>query len=143
MEVTDPHGRPLVPNLLLMHDRNRPGEYFTSFRASLAGKYRFKIIVPNSKGQTVEGNLSVLLPRLEDESLSQNVKGLKELSLDTGGTYLTIDEAAQIPALLPDLGEEFLVDERLKTLWDQKWVFFLLAGLLATEWLTRKLFKLS
>ncbi|QDT99137.1 vWA domain-containing protein [Gimesia aquarii] len=143
MEVTDPRGRPLVPNLLLMHDRNRPGEYFTSFRASLAGKYRFKIIVPNSKGQTVEGNLSVLLPRLEDESLSQNVKGLKELTLDTGGTYLAIDEAAQIPALLPDLGEEFLVDERLKTLWDQQWVFFLLAGLLATEWLTRKLFKLS
>lgn len=143
MEVIDPRGRPLVPNLLLMHDRNRPGEYVANFRASLPGKYRFELIVPNSKGQAVEGSLSVLLPRLEDESLSQNVKGLKELSLDTGGDYLAIDEAAQIPKLLPDLGEEFLVDERLKTLWDQQWVFFLIAGLLATEWLTRKLFKLS
>ena len=85
----------------------------------------------------------VLLPRLEDESLSQNVKGLKELARDTGGQYLALEEAEQIPALLPDQGEEFLVDERLKTLWDQAWVFFLLAGLLAAEWLTRKLFKLA
>ncbi|QDV49200.1 VWA domain-containing protein [Gimesia fumaroli] len=143
MEVIDPRGRPLVPNLLLMHDRNRPGEYVASFRASLPGKYRFELTVPNSKGQTVEGNLTVLLPRLEDESLSQNIKGLKELSRDTGGAYLAIDEAKNITSLLPDAGEEFLVDERLKTLWDQAWVFFLLAGLLATEWLTRKLFKLS
>ncbi len=103
----------------------------------------FQLTVPSSKGQVVDGSLSVLLPRLEDESLSQNVKGLKELARDTGGTYLAIDEAEKITALLPDLGEEFLVDERLKTLWDQAWVFFLLAGLLATEWLTRKLFKLS
>ena len=143
LEVIDPRGRPLVPNLLLMQDQNRPGEYTASFRASLPGKYRFKVTVPNSKGQVVEGGLNVLLPRLEDESLSQNVKGLKELARDTGGTYLAFDEAAKIPALLPDQGEEFLVDERLKTLWDQAWVFFLLAGLLATEWLTRKLFKLS
>lgn len=143
MEVIDPRGRPLVPNLLLMQDRNRPGEYVASFRASLPGKYQFELIVPDSKGQTVDGNLTVLLPRLEDESLSQNVKGLKELARDTGGAYLTLDEAETIPSLLPDVGEEFLVDERLKTLWDQAWVFFLLAGLLATEWLTRKLFKLS
>jgi hypothetical protein len=143
MEVIDPRGRPLVPNLLLMHDRNRPGEYVASFRASLPGKYRFQLTVPASKGQVVDGSLSVLLPRLEDEALSQNVKGLKELSRDTGGEYLTIDEAEKIPALLPDQGEEFLVDERLKTLWDQSWVFFLLAGFLSAEWLTRKLFKLS
>lgn len=143
MEVIDPRGRPLVPNLLLMQDRNRPGEYVASFRAGLPGKYQFKVTVPNSKGQVVEGNLTVLLPRLEDESLSQNVKGLKELARDTGGRYLALEEAEQIPALLPDQGEEFLVDERLKTLWDQGWVFFLLAGLLAAEWLTRKLFKLA
>ncbi|WP_417380550.1 hypothetical protein [Gimesia sp.] len=143
MEVIDPRGRPLIPNLLLMQDRNRPGEYVASFRASLPGKYRFEVTVPNSKGQVVDGNLTVLLPRLEDESLSQNVKGLKELARDTGGQYLALEEAEQIPALLPDQGEEFLVDERLKTLWDQAWVFFLLAGLLAVEWLTRKLFKLA
>ncbi|WP_417384476.1 hypothetical protein [Gimesia sp.] len=143
MEVIDPRGRPLVPNLLLMQDRNRPGEYVASFRAGLPGKYQFKVTVPNSKGQVVEGNLTVLLPRLEDESLSQNVKGLKELARDTGGRYLALEEAEQIPTLLPDQGEEFLIDERLKTLWDQGWVFFLLAGLLAAEWLTRKLFKLA
>ncbi|HBL42378.1 MAG TPA: hypothetical protein DDZ90_03180, partial [Planctomycetaceae bacterium] len=143
MEVIDPRGRPLVPNLLLMQDRNRPGEYVASFRAGLPGKYRFEITVPDSKGQVVNGSLTVLLPRLEDESLSQNVKGLKELARDTGGQYLALEEAEQIPALLPDQGEEFLVDERLKTLWDQGWVFFLLAGLLAAEWLTRKLFKLA
>ena len=42
-----------------------------------------------------------------------------------------------------DIAAEFLVDERLRTLWDRDWVMYLLVGLLSVEWLTRKLLKLA
>jgi hypothetical protein len=45
--------------------------------------------------------------------------------------------------LLPNRGEEFLIDERLRTLWDRTWLLYLLVGLLSAEWLTRKLLKLA
>ena len=56
-----------------------------------------------------------------------------------------LDEAtaAALPKLLPNHGEEFLVDERLRTLWDRDWVLYALVGLLSVEWLTRKLLKLA
>jgi hypothetical protein len=50
---------------------------------------------------------------------------------------------AQLAELLPNRGEEFVVDERLRTLWDRTWVLYLLVGLLSAEWLTRKLLKLA
>jgi len=88
--------------------------------------------------------VAVLLPKLEDESLSQDVRVLKELVRDTGGQYFALADAEEmIPPLLPDSTEEFLVDERLRTLWDREWVMYLLVGFLAAEWLTRKLMKLA
>ena len=64
---------------------------------------------------------------------------------ETGGTYLPLNDqvAIDLPRLLPNHGEEFLVDERLRTLWDRDWVLYLLVGLLSVEWLTRKLLKLA
>jgi hypothetical protein len=50
---------------------------------------------------------------------------------------------AQLAELFPNRGEEFTVDERLRTLWDRNWVLYGLIGLLSLEWLTRKLLKLA
>jgi hypothetical protein len=72
------------------------------------------------------------------------VRTLETLVDGTGGKYLTLDQAAaELPALLPNLGEEFIIDEQLRELWDRQWVLFLLVGLLGVEWLTRKLLKLA
>ena len=89
--------------------------------------------------------LDVSLPNLETSNARQNVQLLRALATESGGTYLQLDErtAVELPKLLPNHGEEFLVDERLRTLWDRDWVLYLLVGLLSAEWLTRKLLKLA
>ena len=86
----------------------------------------------------------VALPKLEDENIRQNVRLLSDLVRDTGGKYLTVEEAiAELPGLLPDRGEQFYVPERLRTLWDRQWVMYLLVSILSVEWLTRKMLKLA
>lgn len=144
LTVVAPNGRPLVPDRVLRRDENRPGEFVGDFRASLPGTYQLRLAVPPDGREVVTEEVTVVVPRLEDENIRQDVKALTQLADGTGGAYLTLDEAAaKIPSLLPNRGEPFTVDERLRTLWDRQWVMFLLVGLLSVEWLTRKLLKLA
>ena len=143
VEVYDPNGKPLIPAREMHRDRNRPGQYVGDFRASLPGTYRLELAIPESQELLVD-KIDVVLPNLESDNPQQNAKLLTDLARDTGGKYLRLEEAeAELPALLPNRSEEFLVDERLRTLWDRDWVLYLLVGLLSLEWLTRKLLKLA
>jgi hypothetical protein len=143
MEVFDPSGKPLIPAQELLRDKNRPGHYIGNFRAGIPGTYRIEVPIPESKDQLVS-KIDVVLPNLESDNPRQNAKLLTDLVRDTGGRSLQLAEAEkELPALLPNRGEEFLIDERLRPLWDRMWVLYLLVGLLSLEWLTRKLLKLA
>jgi hypothetical protein len=143
-DIYDPSGRPLLPPLKLLPDRQRPGQFVGDFRLSLPGTYRLELTIPDSTDKLTE-KLDVSLPNLETANARQNVQRLRAMAEETGGAYLQLDEntAAALPKLLPNHGEEFLVDERLRTLWDRDWVMYVLVGLLSVEWLTRKLLKLA
>ncbi len=143
-DIYDPSGRPLLPPMKLLPDRQRPGQFVGDFRLSLPGTYRLELTIPDSTDKLSE-KLDVSLPNLETANARQNVQLLRALADETGGAYLQLDEntAAALPKLLPNHGEEFLVDERLRTLWDRDWVMYALVGLLSAEWLTRKLLKLA
>ena len=143
MQVTDPMGRPLVPALQLDRDPNRPAEYATNFLATLPGRYKLELAVPDTRN-VLTGEIAVRLPALEMSELRQNVPILKQLAEGTGGAYVTLDEAASaIPSLLPNMGQQIIIDQQLRELWDRHWVLYLLVGLLGVEWLTRKLLKLA
>jgi hypothetical protein len=143
LEVYDPTGKPLNPPRQLRKDPSNPGLFAGDFRVSLPGTYKLELTLPDSREQVTD-EIVVALPKLEDENIRQNVRLLTDLARDTGGKYLTIDEAAsELPGLLPDRGEQFYVPERLRTLWDREWVMYLLVGILSAEWLTRKLLKLA
>jgi hypothetical protein len=143
-DIYDPSGRPLIPPMKLLPDRQRPGQFVGDFRLSLPGTYRLELTIPDSTDKLSE-KLDVSLPNLETANARQNVQLLRAMADETGGAYLPLDEntAAALPKLLPNHGEEFLVDERLRTLWDRDWVLYILVGLLSAEWLTRKLLKLA
>lgn len=143
-DIYDPAGRPLLPPLKLLADRQRPGQFVGDFRLSLPGTYRLELTIPDSTDKLSE-KLDVSLPNLETANARQNVQLLRAMADETGGAYLSLDEntATALPKLLPNHGEEFLVDERLRTLWDRDWVLYVLVGLLSAEWLTRKLLKLA
>ncbi len=143
LEVIDPRGRPLTPAPKMRRDESRPGEYVGEFRAGLPGVYKLELPVPESQDQLTD-DLAVALPKLEDQEIRQNTTLLRDLVRDTGGDYLPLAGAeARLLELLPNRGEPFTIDERLRTLWDRDWVLYLLVGLLGVEWLTRKLLKLA
>jgi hypothetical protein len=143
LEVYDPTGKPLTPARQLRRDPSSPGVFVGDFRVSLPGTYKLELTLPDSREQVTD-EIVVALPKLEDENIRQNVRLLTDLVRDTGGKYLTMDEAlAELPGLLPDRGEQFYIPERLRTLWDREWVMYLLVAILSVEWLTRKLLKLA
>ena len=144
LDIVDPAGKPFLPPLRLMADKQRPGQYVSDFRLSLPGTYRLELSIPESTDKLTE-KLDVSLPNLETANARQNVQLLRSMAEETGGTYLPLNDQAaiELPRLLPNHGEEFLVDERLRTLWDRDWVLYLLVGVLSVEWLTRKLLKLA
>lgn len=143
LEVYDPSGRPLIPPPQLLQDRNRPEEYLGTLRVSVPGRYRLELRPPQG-GDVVAAEINVVMPRLEASEPLQNVALLKNLVDGTGGRYLDLSEAADVlPSLLPNQGHEFLLDERVRELWDRQWLMVLIGGLLAAEWLTRKLLRLA
>ena len=142
-EVFDPNGRPMIPPVRLQRDSNRAGQFVGSFRVSSPGVWRIDVPIPQSGDQLSE-KIDVVLPNLETDNARQNAQLLRLIAEDTGGAYFPLNEAAaEVPRRLPNRGEEFQIDQQLKTLWDREWLMYLLIGLLSIEWLTRKLFKLA
>ena len=92
----------------------------------------------------MQAMLEVTLSNLESRSSEQNVDLLTNLVLDTGGSYLTLNECDdQLAELLPDRSELVVIDEQLSTLWDRSWLMYTMIALLSFEWLLRRAVKLS
>ena len=144
LELIDPKGKPRVPPLTLLSDKTRPGQYTGSFVAAQPGTYRLELAIPESE-DILRGSVSVRLPNLEFEHPEQNETLLRRLArTETGGVYLTLDQAAkELPTLLPDRSQVRVQYDQPRSLWDRQWVMYTLATLLGLEWLTRKLLKLA
>jgi hypothetical protein len=142
-EVYDPEGRPMLPALTMQRDENLSGQFVGSFRVGMSGVWRIELPIPQSQDMLSE-KIDVVLPSLETDNARQNAQLLRLIASETGGEYFALNEAAvEVPKRLPNRGEEFQIDQQLRTLWDRQWLMFLLVGLLSTEWLTRKLLKLA
>jgi hypothetical protein len=147
LNIFDPHGTPLTAPRMLRRDSDpdKRGQYWAEFRAAVPGTYRVLVRPqPDDDKQNLNARIDVVLPNLESDNPRQNAKLLTDLARETGGKYLPIEKAAaELPALLPDRGERFAVDEQLRALWDQEWVLYLLVGLLGFEWVIRKILRLA
>ncbi|MEO2034815.1 MAG: VWA domain-containing protein, partial [Planctomycetaceae bacterium] len=142
VRIVAPNGRELVPARIMTKDANRPGQYVGDFRASELGTYRIEIAIPDDSGDvnpenpatTLTEKIDVLLPNLEADHPEQNAKLLTNLVRDTGGRYLTLDQVEEeLPGLLTNKGEEFVINEWPEILWDRNWVLYLIVGLLSAE----------
>jgi len=143
LEAYGPTGTVIVPGPELRRDKSRPTEYVGDFRPRLPGRYKFVFAVPDSADR-VQFEIDVQLPRQEAASLIQDENTLKRLTEETGGGYVSLEEASKkIAALLPDRGETVVIDQQIEELWDRRWLMFFMALLLSAEWLTRKLLKLA
>lgn len=96
-------------------------------------------------GQPVSltGSFSVVSLGIEAQQLTADVERLRSLSAATNGKCYTVD---QLPQLLEDLKADARItsvehhETRFEDLIHSKWLFFVLIGLAAIEWLLRKMF---
>lgn len=143
IDVIAPDRRPLSPARQLERDKTRAGQFGGDFRASLPGKYVIELRIPDTNEKEVK-EIEVRVPDVESEHREQNASLLTDLVRDTGGKYLRLEEVEKVlPKLLPDQGEEYVVDELRKSLWDRESLLYALIGILSLEWLTRKLLRMA
>ena len=146
VEVYDPEGRPKIPPLKMLKDSTRAGQYVGNFRVNGVGTWKVEVPVPQSREMLTE-KIDVVLPNLETDNARQDARLLRLIAAEPLGKYLRLEDAAadvtEVSKRLPNMGEEFQIDQQLKTLWDRDWVMYLLIGVLSLEWLTRKLLKLA
>ncbi len=142
-QLINPRGDVVFPEPQLYRDKNRPGVYIGNFRATELGWYTLKMPIPGTESYREE-SVQVVFPGLEDVDTEQAVAKLADLARQTGGRYLTLQDAAEeLPKLLKDKHKIVPVDQRIQTLWDRDWVLYALVAVLSVEWLTRKLLKLA
>ncbi len=142
LTIVDSQGRTLTIPDRLNSDSRGAGQYTSSFRPPEPGTYRLSVPVPESS-DVLQASIDVVLPNLESQNPTQNVELLTNLTRETKGRYLAITDLATLPTLLPDQSQPVVVDEQLRTLWDRSWLMFLMVGLLAFEWIMRRVWRLS
>ncbi len=142
LTIVDTEGRTISIPDRLNADGRGAGQYVNSFRPPRSGRYRISVPVPESS-DVLQATLDVVLPNLESQNPTQNAELLTTLTKDTQGRYLALSELSALPSLLPDQSLPVVVDEQLRTLWDRKWMLFVMIGLLAMEWILRRVWRLS
>jgi hypothetical protein len=140
--VTDANGRTLAIPERLNPEGQAAGRFTTTFRPTGPGLWRVSVPVPEST-DVLQASLDVVIPNLESQNAVQNEDLLTELTRDTQGKFLPLPVLSTLPSLLPDQSQPVVVDEQLRTLWDRGWLLFLMTGLLAFEWIARRIWRLS
>jgi len=126
----------------LLPDPDRPGWYEGRFVPDRTGQYRIAVTLPTAPGREPERiarevrvsrpNIEIMRPQMD----RANLITLAERS--AGGQYFEIDEASEVPELIPDLHEEIPIRSRPTSLWDNGVMLAILIGLLTVEWGVRK-----
>ena len=92
---------------------------------------------------SVSGSFAVVSMGIEAQQLTADIDRLRGLTAATNGKCYTVD---QLPVLLEDLRADARItsvehhENRFEDLIHSKWIFFVLIGLAAVEWILRKMF---
>ena len=92
---------------------------------------------------SITGSFAVVSMGIEAQQLTADIDRLRSLSAATNGKCYTVD---QLQFLLEDLRGDVRItsvehhDVRFEDLIHSKWIFFVLVGLAAIEWILRKMF---
>lgn len=104
------------------------------------GAYRVKAEIKDGKGESLgERQSGWVYSPLADEfrSLEPDRALLERMAKDTGGRVLELSEVNTLPKLLENLNVP-IKETLTEPLWHSPWVFLLILGLLAAEWILRR-----
>ncbi len=129
-------------DFVLRARRDRPGWFEGRFVPDRTGSFRISMKIPQPGANDpaeITREIRVTRPNLEILRPQMDRVELTALSTESlGGQYFDVDQAAQIPPLIPDLHEEILIRSRPTTLWDNWMTLTFLLTLLTVEWALRK-----
>lgn len=91
-----------------------------------------------SEPQALVKHMTVLRPDLELRALRLRNDTLMKLSEATGGRYVAIATARDLPAMIENASLVRPIEGPKYDLWDRSWVMILIAGLLGAEWYVRR-----
>ncbi|QDU56061.1 hypothetical protein [Aeoliella mucimassa] len=140
-------------SLRLTADAARAGNFAGEFRVVLPGTYRLRLVVPDSTDELVR-TIRVTTPQLEIGQTTRNTVDLENLARQTGGFYyptamLAIEGNEQTPSLAAAFPSQSrskrVVGAIDKSFARQQsfWLLGLVTGVLAIEWIIRRLSYLA
>jgi hypothetical protein len=123
---------------------NQPGGYQATLTARRTGVHTVRIALPASdaEGGAIETPFTVELPSVETNQVWLNKPLLMDLASLSGGKYFDVNEFDELAAAVPDKTQTVEIRSQPQPVWDVRGMLVALVGLLCTEWLLRKRFKL-
>jgi len=135
--VTGPDGK--TQKVTVFPRYEEPGIYERKLELGAVGRHEIEAVATLRKEEVGRDKtiLQVRPASAEMRQLSQNVALLKQLAQQTGGTYLPIEKASELPKHLRE-ATHVIEKYRDNDLWDHPWVFLAIIGFLSSEWFLRK-----
>ena len=142
-----------VQTIALRPDPSRAGMFIAQLTVLQEGVYRLELPIPESDRERLVRRIQVRVPDLERENPQRNDPLLERIAAGTGGQYYTDLNAAwgagaadPLAAHLRDRTKVSILAAAPNLLWERtwlRWMMFALCGLLAAEWLIRRLLRLA
>jgi hypothetical protein len=142
VNITAPDGKTQPVTIFPRYDE--AGVYERKIDLPAVGRYEIEAVAALKK-EELGRDKAVLQVTPADAELrqpGQNAELLKHLASQTGGVYLPLEDAAQLPSHLRE-ATHVIEKHRDVDLWDRPWVFGLIISLLCGEWFLRKRYGLA
>lgn len=142
LSVTSPSGSTFPLKTRTQATENQTtnmGSYIAQLKVEEKGTYKIRAVGVASNIPLGEDEIDIHVhPQLiELEAPQLNERLLKQLTEQTGGAYLTIDDAHLLPDKINNVQNPVFVDAE-RDLWAHPLILIFVVGLLGTEWFIRK-----
>lgn len=136
----------------LMPELSHLGTFVGRFPVTAEGNYQLALTMPDDQSIRLERRFQVKMPDRERENPVRNDALLQHLADSTEGRYYLGTKAAattgpdSLVAQLPNRTKTIVLASTPDTKWEQTWLMwlmFIVVGLLAIEWIIRRLLKLA
>ncbi len=118
------------------------GAYRYSVGALPVGSYSFNATAQyNGELFKESGSFVVKAVQVESQTLTANYGLMRQMAKESGGAYYSKEEwsdLAEVLMALPNASSVVKENSRYRDLISQKWLFFLIVGLLCVEWFARR-----
>ncbi len=130
------NGQEVARTTLTARDEKAPDKLTAEFLPAKTGKYEAVAQFPDGSKSTAR--FIAFEENLEQTEVATDVNYLRKLCESSGGRLLKPEELGKIVAELKDEPSEAAPTTRLRTIWDQAWVFWAIGLIFGADWYLRR-----